>query len=175
MKVCIKCNEEKELNEYYGVQGDCKTCVKKRVILREIEKRKDPKWVEKERERGREKYHRLGCKKPTYEMKKKAMDKYIEKYPEKIKAKIKMGKTKAKIKGNHLHHWSYNEEHYKDVVELSVSDHNTIHRFTTYDQERMMYRSKDGLLLDTKIAACRYYLAIGINTKEVIDILYNKK
>jgi arylamine N-acetyltransferase len=177
MKICIKCNKEKEWTDFYTGQGDCKTCVKERVRLREIEKRKDPEWLEKELERQRKKYHRLEYKdkhKPTYEMKKKAMDKYKARFPEKILAKNKMSGLKAKIKGNHLHHWSYNEEHYRDVIELEESDHNLIHRLTTYDQERKMYRTQDGVLLDSKISACRHYLSLGVNTQIIVDILYNK-
>tara|TARA_R110000822_G_scaffold23066_4_gene71606 strand:+ start:4911 stop:5504 length:594 start_codon:yes stop_codon:yes gene_type:complete len=31
MKVCKECNKEKELSLFYGVQGECKECTKKRV------------------------------------------------------------------------------------------------------------------------------------------------
>ena len=72
-----------------------------------------------------------------------------DKYPEKYLARNKSQRLPCK-KGNHLHHWSYNEEHYKDVIELSVSDHALLHRNMIYDQERMMYRNINGILLDTK-------------------------
>jgi hypothetical protein len=39
-----------------------------------------------------------------------------------------------------LHHWSYNEEHYKDVIELEPKTHAFLHRYINYDQEQMMYR-----------------------------------
>jgi hypothetical protein len=58
---------------------------------------------------------------------------------------------KPLIKGNQLHHWSYNKEHYKDVIELTPKEHHKAHRFIVYDQERMMYRTFDkNLLLDTR-------------------------
>jgi len=89
---------------------------------------------------------------------------FYEKYPEKYKAKNKSQRLKREVKGNHLHHWSYNEEHYKDVIELSVADHNTIHRHIIYDQERMMYRVavkfgcwSIGTLIDTKEKSLNYY------------------
>ena len=174
MKICFKCKEDKSLSDYYkhkkmgdGHLNKCKSCTKKDTKERTEINISTSEGLENERKRHRDKYHRLKYKdkhKPTYEMKKKAMDKYKEKFPEKIKAKIKMGKTKAKIKGNHLHHWSYNEEHYKDVIELSVADHNTVHRHTIYDQERRMYRvaAKFGLwnvgtLLDTRAKSENYY------------------
>lgn len=154
MKVCIKCGEKKEFSEYYGVQGDCKECTKKRVRIREAEKRKDPKWVKKEKERHQKKYHRLGYKdkhKPTPEAKKEAIRKYKDKYPEKYKAKNASQRMQKEVKENHLHHWSYNEEHHKDVIELTPKVHALIHRYMVYDQERMMYRStEDNILLDSR-------------------------
>ena len=51
MKQCKECKVLKEKIEFYGFQGECKECTKKRVKLREQEKRNNPDWVEKERER----------------------------------------------------------------------------------------------------------------------------
>lgn len=49
------------------------------------------------------------------------------------------------------HHWSYNVEHYKDIIWLTKKQHKKGHRFLIYDQERMMYRRYDtNELLDTK-------------------------
>lgn len=53
-------------------------------------------------------------------------------------------------KGKELHHWNYDLKYAKDVIELSISDHNTLHRFLVYDQPLKMYRDKNGNLLDTK-------------------------
>jgi len=54
------------------------------------------------------------------------------------------------IKGNELHHWNYNNEFAKDVIELSKSDHEKIHRFIKYDKKTFMYKDLNGALLDTK-------------------------
>jgi hypothetical protein len=170
IKTCRKCKENKEIEMFYvhnrmadGRLNICIDCTKKRIAEREEKLRLNPEWLEKEKARGRDKYHRLGCKKPTYEMKKKAMEKYKQKYPEKYIARSFASNLKPTIKGNHLHHWSYNVEHAKDVIELSEVEHNTLHRFIIYDQERMMYRKLDGELLDTKELHFQYFNSININ------------
>ena len=81
----------------------------------------------------------------------KNSDKYKAKFPEKEKAKSQSQSVKKLNPSNQKHHWSYNEEHWRDVIELSVKDHNTIHRYMKYDQEFFMYRTIEGILLDTKL------------------------
>lgn len=135
-----------------GHLNKCKECTKKDTKERAKKLRQSPEWVEKERGRHRSKYHRLKYKdkhKPSYEKKKIIMQKYKEKYPEKICAKLKSSNISAPD-GLEKHHWSYNPIHSKDVLFYSNKDHNTIHRYMIYDQERMMYRTIDGVLLDTK-------------------------
>ena len=159
-KICFKCNNQKEFNEFYkhqktkdGYLGKCKSCAKldaKEITFKLIS---TPEGLEKERLRHREKYYRLDYKekhKPTPEAKKITMDRYINKYPEKIKAKSISSNLKPLIKGNQLHHWNYNIEFAKDVIELSLKDHSKIHRFIKYDQKTFMYKDLNGVLLDTK-------------------------
>ena len=187
-KVCFKCEIEQPITEFYkhsqmedGHFNKCKTCTRKDTREREEILRNNPEWVEKEKKRGREKYHRLYSnnsdknldseynvifmEKEEYikhskivkqqwnilnrDKKRISNNLYKNKYPEKYIARNKSQRLPCK-KGNQLHHWSYNEEHYKDVIELSVSDHALLHRNMIYDQERMMYRNINGILLDTK-------------------------
>ena len=170
-KTCFKCGIEKELSEYYahkemgdGHLNKCKSCTKIDTKKRTDELAKNPEWVKKERSRHREKYFRLDYKKKHKPLPEKAIERritYNNKYPEKYQAKIKSGNLKASIQGNHLHHWSYNKEHYKDVIELSMLEHNKLHRYIVYDQERMMYRRSDNnQLLDTKEKHYEYFLLI---------------
>ena len=157
-KVCFKCEIEQPITEFYkhakmedGHLNKCKNCTKKDTKEREKILRSNPEWVEKERIRCRENYHRLNKnrKKPDKKNKYLIDVKYKNKYPEKYKARNASQRLK-KQKGYALHHWSYNENHWKDVIKLSIKDHALLHRNMIYDQERMMYRNINGILLDTK-------------------------
>lgn len=158
MKQCFKCKELKPFDEFYkhpkmpdGRVNKCKICNKKDISENYIIKKKDPDYIIKERKRGREKHQRLYSGNTHQNYKHKAN--WVAKYPEKLKAarnSQSMSKHKP-FEGAEKHHWSYNEEHYKDVLWLSTKDHKKAHRFIIYDQERMMYRRTDNnILLDTK-------------------------
>jgi len=149
---CKVCDKDKLEDDFYNNGYKvCKDCVRQRVREREEKLRKDPKWVEREKSRHRDKYHRLNYKdkhKPTPEEKKKLIDKYWAKFPEKRKAHI--SSQRIIKKGFEKHHWSYNKEHFKDLFWFNTKQHNYIHRYLVYDQEFKMYRTFDGELLDTR-------------------------
>lgn len=164
-KVCFKCNIEKSLDEFYthpqmadGHLNKCKECTRKDTKQRTDELSFNEEWIDKEKERHREKYHRLNYKdkhKPNSEDKKKIDEKYRNKYPEKERARI-LSRHISTPDGYEKHHWSYNDEYIKDVIFLTIMDHYTIHRFIKYDQGVKMYRDKEGNLLDTKEKSVEY-------------------
>tara|TARA_R110000868_G_scaffold154870_2_gene381124 strand:+ start:552 stop:1082 length:531 start_codon:yes stop_codon:yes gene_type:complete len=167
-KQCFKCLTVKPITDFYthkrmgdGHLNKCKDCTKRDSDIRGKELSKNPEWVDKEKKRAREKYYRLGYKelyKQTTEQKKATMARYKDKYPEKIGAARASAKLYPKANGNHMHHWSYNKEHWKDCIILTAVEHNKLHRYMVYDQEQMMYRRTDNNeLLDTKERHINYF------------------
>jgi hypothetical protein len=159
-KVCFKCNEQKELKDFYthpkmkdGYLGKCKICTKLDTKITTKKLISTPDGLEKERQRHREKYYRLNYKdkhKQSFENKKLSSEKHRNKYPEKYIAKILSQRVKLLNKNNHRHHWNYNIEFAKDIIELSIKDHSKIHRFIKYDKKTFMYKDLNGNLLNTK-------------------------
>lgn len=162
-KICKRCNVEKALDMFYkhsqmsdGHLNVCIDCKKSESTKRLKIKSADVEWVEKEKERSREKYYRLGQKKPSCENKKASVNKYKTLYPEKYKAGVASQRIPCPT-GSQRHHWSYNEDHFKDVIILDIKTHNFLHRFIEYNQKEKMYKTSikignfiRGELLNTK-------------------------
>jgi hypothetical protein len=155
-KKCFKCNNVLPLSGFYkhpqmadGHLNKCKDCNKKDTMERYNALIVNPDFKKSEQKRGRHKYHRLykGIRRPK-DPEKSAI--YRERYKEKITARNAVQNRELSIPDGHLHHWSYCKQHWRDVIELSVKDHAKSHRFLVYDQERMMYRNLEGVLLDTR-------------------------
>lgn len=163
-KKCRLCNLIKPVEEMSlekrnldGYSNVCRPCKKKLVSDNYKKKMLDPVFAEKERKRGRERYYRLGYKErfghDVGEKKKEYMTLYRKNYPEKQKAVsiARQIKRREKLVGIELHHWSYNPEHYLDVIRIEVLKHRKAHIYIVYDQEHFMYRRIDTMeLLDTR-------------------------
>lgn len=153
-KVCFKCNQQKPLTEFYkhplssdGYFSKCKECIKNERSAAYQVNVISSEFIEKERKRARQKYKRLY--KGTAKANPGVTKRWIERYPEKRKAQNAANRLKEK--GKETHHWSYLDEHFKDVIFLTKAEHMKAHRFIIYDQERRMYRRYDtNELLDTK-------------------------
>lgn len=153
-KECKECKVLKDKKDFYGLQRECKECTKKRVKLREIEKRKDPDWVETERQRHREKYHRLG-----YNEKQKIWN---EKRPHTKNGKYKNLNRKHKIaKGLEIHHWNYSDEYIEDFFVLPVKEHRVSHTFLV--KSGNIFNGLNNEILDTREKHFNYLISKGIH------------
>jgi len=132
-----------------GYLNKCIDCCKSQEKKRTLELSKNDSWMEKQRERGREKYKRL-----NYKDKQQLSN---LKYPWKDTNEYK-GLRKWYEKRNgfldkniELHHWSYSDENIRDVILLNRSSHKRLHSLLTIDIEKRCYFISDTKeLLDTK-------------------------
>lgn len=157
MKTCFKCNETKDIKEFYkhpktkdGYLNKCKSCTKNDTLITYSKNVKNEEFIIKERKRSRDKHQRLyaGLSKKNNN---NAYIKWKQKYPEKAICHIISQRMEKPFNDAHKHHWSYNIEHAKDIIWLSSKNHMKAHRFIIYDQEVMMYRRTDNNeLLHTK-------------------------
>jgi hypothetical protein len=161
-KICFKCGQEKFLYDFYkhkqmpdGHVNKCKECnkidIKKNYEVNSL----NEDWNEKERLRQRDKYKRLG-----YKSKQKEWD--INK-PWKQSSIYKGLSKKLKIeKGLELHHWNYNDGFLEDIIILKTKQHRQSHSLLVLDENEKMFRTKENVLLDTKVKHIQYLLDCGI-------------
>lgn len=142
-KVCFKCKIEKPLSEFYkhpqmgdGHLNKCKECTKQDVRDNYDKKILSEDWVERERTRGREKYHRLGYR-----------DKYKTVHPMTRNVYKYMSKRISIPNGYEIHHWDYNKPY--DVFLLNRRAHKVVHKRIVFDESSQQFLY-NGRLLSTK-------------------------
>jgi len=162
VKKCFKCGVEKSIDDFYkhkqmadGHLNKCIDCAKNDVKVNIEKLSKNPNWIEKERERGREKYKRLNYKDRQKEKDKNRHWKQSSKY----KGLSKKLKTP---KGFELHHWNYNYDFLEDVIILKRSAHKKAHTSLIFNDELLIFKTNDGIDLDTKQKHIQYLLDLGI-------------
>lgn len=162
MKKCIKCGNDKELNNFYvhpkmkdGHLNKCKECCKEQADLREKELRKNADFCEKERLRSKEKYYRLNYK-----------DNQYDKLKTFKKGKYKNLSRDLKLSSDmNAHHWNYNL--IDDVIVLDKKLHRFIHRYLILNEDELMFETIEGNCLDSKEKHLNYIEKLKV-------IYYNK-
>lgn len=126
-KICFKCGKELPHSSFYkhpqmpdGHLNKCIECFKAEMRERYDQKCKDPEWLKKERERGREKYRRLG-----YRSRKM-------RHPETRNVTDHFRSKGIQLLGCEYHHWNYN--FLFDVIALPISTHRKLHNLLKYDE-----------------------------------------
>lgn len=155
-KVCFKCGKEKPLSDFYkhpqmsdGHLNKCKECTKEEARRDYNKNAKDASWVEKERARGREKYHRLGYKDRDWNNKTRR--------DFKVSGNVHrdLGNIGININGKEAHHWNYNR--LRSVILLTPLAHHRIHQYVKASRSDKYLYTLDGECLDTEEKTIEYY------------------
>jgi len=148
MKTCIRCGNDKELDDFYahpkmrdGHLNKCKECCKEVADVREKALRKNSEeFCENERQRSKERYHRLGYGERQIEI--DNLKPYKNGTYKNLSRDLKLPSDK------NAHHWNYLL--LEDVIILNKKFHRFIHRYLILNEETLMFTTKNGEVLDSK-------------------------
>jgi len=159
MAKCKKCGLEKGV-EFYANDRTCKDCRKEIIRKRHHVKSNDPEWVEKERARHREKYHRL-----DYKEKQLIWDK--DKPWKKTSAYKNLHRDLKIPKGVASHHWNYADDKLRDVVLMDFKNHKSFHQLIKLDVEKRIFKViKTGDWLNTRKKHLNFIISSGFDFTE---------
>lgn len=143
MKRCTHCGRVLPEGEFYRKGGRlaswCKECSREQNRKIYDERMKDPEYVERERERQRDKWHRLYAGKKS--------DVMLQK--QRLYPSLRSGRraTKSALPaGVELHHWNYNLP--KSLIVLPLGIHHRLHAIIKLNLQEGIYYY-DGRPLDT--------------------------
>jgi hypothetical protein len=166
-KICFKCNTEKSIDSFYkhpkmadGRLNKCKDCNKKDVRDNYDVKAQDMSFIEKERARSKEKYHRLNYKEKQKEWDSDKPWKSTSAY--KNLRRDFNRKNKDILKTHDLHHWNYNNDYLKDFIVIERFNHKRAHKLMTLNMDSLTFIGLNNEILDTKQKHIQYLLDNGI-------------
>jgi hypothetical protein len=170
-KICFKCGRDLPLSDFYvhlqmadGHLNKCKECTKKDVHNHYKEKSQVDEFMNKERQRGREKYKRLG---------------YVAKQSRTMRL-TNIGSARnihrdlrdigINLKGKECHHWNYN--HPRSVFVLTRKTHKLLHKHLNLNIDTGILSTMDGEQIVTLDQAKRLYESIlkSENVNETLEI-----
>ena len=155
-KICFKCGRILPLSEFYkhsrmadGHLNKCKDCTKKDTKQVYYKKSKDESWFEKERERGREQFHRLGYKDKIWS------NRTWRDFHASGNVQRRLKNLGIDGHGKEAHHWNYNKP--RSIILLSPKAHHRIHKYVKANRDDKYLYTLDGECLDTEEKTLKYY------------------
>lgn len=143
----------------------CKQCTKDGAKKRHYQLSKNPEWVESERSRNKEKWHRLGYKEKQLEWNASrpwTKNSTYKNLKRNVKAAVRLGNIPGlnSVQGLELHHWNYNK--LESFFLLTPSQHKRLHAQLTFDEVSLTYKYQDRGLSNPEEHAIAIMAILGL-------------